>query len=115
MTRNQAGAVRIDVHQDRDEDLLSLVRRGLLRDPPRISSRFFYDERGSDLFERICEQPEYYQTCAEEAILHAIGEEVAQITGAEEVVELGSGAAVKTRKLLSALRRGRSGGTFPST
>lgn len=77
-----------------------------LREPlPRIPSRFFYDDLGSDLFERICELPEYYPTRTEQALLEEIAPAVAKATRAETLVEIGSGAATKTRLLLDALRR----------
>ena len=58
---------------------------------------------GSQLFERICELPEYYQTRTERALLERDAA-LAERTGADELVELGSGAAIKTRLLLDALR-----------
>ncbi|MFN2332568.1 MAG: L-histidine N(alpha)-methyltransferase, partial [Halomonas sp.] len=65
----------------------------------------FYDERGSELFESICCQPEYYLTRTEEGILAAAAEEIAAIVGPESLlVELGSGASRKVRLLLEAMR-----------
>lgn len=88
----------------RERDLEELGRS--LREPlPRLPSRFFYDDLGSELFERICELPEYYPTRTERALLSAIAGEVATTTRAETLVEIGSGAATKTRLLLDALRR----------
>jgi L-histidine N-alpha-methyltransferase len=85
---------------DRDELRASLDLR-----PPRIPSRYFYDARGSQLFERITELPEYYQTRAERGLLERVAEDVIERTGANELVEIGSGAATKTRLLLDAMRR----------
>ena len=84
------------------------LRAGLLRTPRHIPSRFFYDERGSALFERITELPEYYQTRTERALLERVADRVAAATRAEALVELGSGSARKTRLLIEALRRAGS-------
>jgi L-histidine N-alpha-methyltransferase len=81
------------------------VRRNLLRSLPRIDSKYFYDDAGSLLFEEITRLPEYYQTRTEEAILAEIADEVIALTGARELVELGSGAGRKIRLLLNAMRR----------
>ena len=84
---------------------LAELRAALAETPRRIPSRYFYDRRGSELFERITELPEYYPTRAETALLEAHADEIARSTGAEELVELGSGAASKTRILLDAMER----------
>jgi L-histidine N-alpha-methyltransferase len=84
---------------------LAALRGGLLRNPPEISSKYFYDDRGSRIFDRICELPEYYQTRTELALLTAIADDVVRKTGAEEVVELGPGASTKARVLLDAMQR----------
>jgi L-histidine N-alpha-methyltransferase len=81
------------------------VRRNLLRTLPRIDSKYFYDDVGSQLFEDVTRLPEYYQTRTEEAILGNIADEVVTLTGAHELVELGSGAGRKIRLLLDAMRR----------
>lgn len=74
-----------------------------LRAPAKwLPCKYFYDARGSELFERICATPEYYPTRTEGAILAAHAGEIAEATGPAEIVELGSGAAVKTRLLLEA-------------
>ena len=87
------------------------VRRNLLRWLPRIDSRYFYDDAGSHLFEEITTLPEYYQTRTEEALLAEIAGEVVLLTGARELVELGSGIGRKIRLLLDAIaRRGRLDG-----
>jgi L-histidine N-alpha-methyltransferase len=96
--------VTVDVHlEGGQEHELKLIRDGLLAEPRRISSRFFYDDRGSHLFESICDLPEYYQTRAEADILCERAREIVAATAAEELVELGSGAATKTRVLLDAM------------
>jgi len=78
------------------------VIKGLTQVPKSLSPRYFYDDRGSQLFEQICELPEYYLTRTETAILQQFADEVAQMTGPCELVELGSGSSTKTRLLLDA-------------
>ncbi|MCU0314403.1 MAG: L-histidine N(alpha)-methyltransferase, partial [Solirubrobacteraceae bacterium] len=79
------------------------VLDGLTRPFKELPPKHFYDERGAELFDRICDLPEYYPTRAERSILVARAAEIAQLTRAAEVVELGSGTAEKTRVLLAAL------------
>ncbi len=98
------GTIRLERRRagSRERDLDEL--RGSLAEPlPRIPSRFFYDDYGSDLFERICELPEYYPTRTERTLLERIAPQVATATRARTLVEIGSGAATKTRLLLDAL------------
>jgi L-histidine N-alpha-methyltransferase len=78
---------------------------GLTSTPKTLPPRWFYDERGSELFDQITRLPEYYPTRAERAILEPRAAEVAAATGAEVLVELGSGTSEKTRLLLTALRQ----------
>ncbi|BAY66585.1 hypothetical protein NIES22_67250 [Calothrix brevissima NIES-22] len=78
------------------------VMKGLTQIPKSIPMHYRYDDRGSQLFEKICELPEYYLTRTETGILQQCASEIARITGACEIVELGSGNAVKTRILLDA-------------
>lgn len=81
------------------------VLDGLRRAPRAIPPKFFYDERGSALFDQICNQPEYYQTRTEMDILRACVPELVKVIGEECVlVELGSGASKKVRLLLEGLR-----------
>ncbi len=77
---------------------------GLTATPKSLPPKWFYDAQGSALFEKITELPEYYPTRAERAILRAVAPEIAALTGAATLVELGSGSSEKTRLLLSALR-----------
>jgi L-histidine N-alpha-methyltransferase len=77
---------------------------GLTATPKSLPPKWFYDAQGSALFEKITELPEYYPTRAERAILEAVAPEIAALTGATTLVELGSGSSDKTRLLLSALR-----------
>lgn len=78
------------------------VVKGLTQTPKFLSPRYFYDDRGSELFEQICELPEYYVTRTETAILQGCAREIARMTGSCELVELGSGSSTKTRILLDA-------------
>ncbi|MFP5372912.1 MAG: L-histidine N(alpha)-methyltransferase [Actinomycetes bacterium] len=77
---------------------------GLTATPKSLPPRWFYDERGSILFDEITRLPEYYPTRAERAVLEAHGADIAAASRAETLVELGSGTSEKTRLLLSALR-----------
>ncbi|MGM0413212.1 MAG: L-histidine N(alpha)-methyltransferase [Pseudomonadota bacterium] len=85
-------------------ELLQAALAGLRTRPRGLSPKFFYDERGSRLFDAICEQPEYYPTRTEMTILETIREEVAELAGRDTLlVEMGAGAARKVRLLLEAL------------
>lgn len=85
--------------------MLREVLDGLLRKPPMISPKFFYDHRGSELFEAITRTPEYYPFRTELALLERHGAEMAGLLGKESLlVELGSGSSRKIRLLLDALR-----------
>ncbi len=81
------------------------VLAGLARTPKELPPKYFYDARGSDLFDQITRLPEYYPTRTERAILEANVAEIATVTGAATLVELGSGTSEKTRLLLRALSR----------
>ncbi len=78
------------------------VITGLSSNPRYLSPKYFYDEKGSQLFEQICQQPEYYPTRTEASILKASSGAIAHATGPCEIVELGSGSSTKTRILLNA-------------
>lgn len=85
-------------------DLLEIAQRGLGANPKRLPSWLFYDERGSALFEEICEQPEYYLTRAEIALMEAHADSMADALGGDvRLVEYGSGNARKTSMLLQHL------------
>ena len=88
----------------------AVVAEGLSAPRKWLPCRFFYDRVGSELFEQICDLPEYYLTRTERAILERYSDEIVAAAGTEiAVVEFGSGSSVKTRLLLSAaLRRQRS-------
>jgi L-histidine Nalpha-methyltransferase len=81
------------------------VVEGLSRAPKCIPMHYRYDDQGSQLFEQVCDVPEYYLTRTETAILHQCANGIAQFTGPCELVELGSGSAVKTRILLDAYQQ----------
>ena len=98
--------MRVDVHLSGDDladALASDVRDGLSASPKELPPKWFYDDRGSKLFDEITRLPEYYPTRAERSILEARAADIAAATGADTLVELGSGTSEKTRLLLSAL------------
>jgi L-histidine N-alpha-methyltransferase len=99
--------IAIDVHLDADSAAAMArdVHRGLTAEPKELSPKYFYDERGSQLFEQITELPEYYPTRAERGILSGRSAEIVAAAGRPgTLVELGSGSAAKTRHLLDAMR-----------
>lgn len=100
---------RIDVRIGKGELAESLrhdVYTGLTGDPKTLPPRWLYDTAGSELFEKITALAEYYPTRAEAEILGARAAEIAALTGARSVVELGSGSSEKTRTVLAALLAG---------
>ena len=107
MNSKSEASITIDVLITREDPdtLRNIVKTGLLANPKTLPSKLFYDERGSTLFEQICELPEYYQTRTEYQLLATWADEIIELSGAEELVELGSGAATKTRLLLDAMER----------
>jgi L-histidine N-alpha-methyltransferase len=101
------GRLRIDVHVG-EQSVRSLpddVLDGLTRPFKELPPKHLYDARGAELFDQICELPEYYPTRTERAILDAYADLIVSRTGMAELVELGSGTAAKTRVLLSAMER----------
>jgi L-histidine Nalpha-methyltransferase len=85
--------------------LVALAFEGLSEDQKELPSILLYDAQGSALFERICEQPEYYPSRAETRLLERHGAEIAELAGPQvALVEYGSGSARKTRLLLAALK-----------
>jgi L-histidine Nalpha-methyltransferase len=100
-------AYTIDVHLS-PEEVRSQMRtdalKGLLGEQKSIPPVWFYDERGSRLFEAITQLPEYYPTRAERALLEAHATSIAELSKADTLVELGAGACEKTRVLLAALQ-----------
>ena len=106
LERSRQRGTRVDVHLTpgvlagalRDD-----VRAGLLEAPRELPPKWFYDERGCELFERITRLPEYYPTRREREILVREAATIAELSGADTLVELGSGTSEKTRLLLDAL------------
>jgi L-histidine Nalpha-methyltransferase len=80
----------------------SEVIQGLSQTPKTLPCRYFYDDLGSALFEKICDLPEYYPTRTEQALLETYASEISALTGLCELVELGSGSSRKTRLILDA-------------
>jgi L-histidine Nalpha-methyltransferase len=98
--------VQVDSWLSADEErtLANDVLDGLTKPFKELSPKHLYDARGSELFEQICELPEYYPTRTELSILRARAQEIVELTGADELVELGAGASDKARVLLDAMR-----------
>ncbi|MFI7597248.1 L-histidine N(alpha)-methyltransferase [Actinoplanes sp. NPDC049681] len=107
----------LEIHLDEDDidrELRADVRTGLTATPKWLPPKWFYDARGSELFEKITRLPEYYPTRTERSILAERATEFARITEAKTLVELGSGSSEKTRLLLDALlHRGTLGAFVP--
>lgn len=82
---------------------------GLSQTPKTLPAQYFYDDRGSQLFEQICTLPEYYPTRTEAGILQRYAKAIAELTGPCELVELGSGSSTKTRLLLDAYTNLKAG------
>lgn len=96
-----------EVHLDDDWERRALIddaRRGLGRRPLRLPPRWLYDDRGSELFDQITRLPEYYATEAERSVLEREASSIAELTGADTLIELGSGTSDKTHTLLEAFR-----------
>ncbi|MCX5065083.1 L-histidine N(alpha)-methyltransferase [Micromonospora lupini] len=98
--------------QDLEHGLRQDVRAGLTAEAKWLPPKWFYDSRGSELFEEITRLPEYYPTRAERAVLAEHAPDVASLTGAKTLIELGSGSSEKTRLLLDAFTRRGGLGTF---
>src|SRR6204780_2121735 len=94
-TLDGTGTITIDsyLHEGQERSLADDVLDGLTRPFKELPPKHFYDARGADLFDQICDLPEYYPTRAERAILVQRADEIAELTGAVELVELGSGTA----------------------
>ncbi|HEY3520207.1 MAG TPA: L-histidine N(alpha)-methyltransferase [Rhodanobacteraceae bacterium] len=99
------GALTRRDRQTNPAEMRADVLRGLGAKPKRLSSKYFYDARGSELFERICEQPEYTLTRDELEIMREHAAEIADALGPDALLlEYGSGSGLKTRLLLRQLR-----------
>ncbi len=100
--------VTLEAHRpgcDTRAALVEDVRSGLGKSPKELPPRWFYDERGSVLFEEITLLPEYYLTRAELGILQEYAHDIARVTRPEAIVELGAGSSKKTRVLIEAARQ----------
>jgi L-histidine N-alpha-methyltransferase len=99
--------ITVDTHldaRDMERALRDDVRDGLTSTPKVLPPKWFYDDRGSQLFDDITRLPEYYPTRREREILEQRAGDIAAVSGADTLVELGSGTSTKTRLLLDALR-----------
>src|SRR4029077_16003223 len=104
MSATPSGVALLDL-EPATSDFLDPAVAGLSSSPRMLPSKFFYDERGSDLFQQICELPEYYVTRTETEILRQHGAQIAEsLGGKQEVVGFGTGAGNKTRMLLGHLK-----------
>lgn len=91
--------------EPKQDDFAEQVLQGMSRTPKSIPSKFFYDEKGSHLFDAICELPEYYPTRTEMSIMEASLGDMAETIGTDvQLIEFGSGSSAKTRMLLEAMR-----------
>jgi len=101
----QTDEIQIDswLSETEERSLANDVLDGLTRPFKELPPKHFYDARGSELFDRICELPEYYPTRTEKQILEQCSADIVDGTGAGELVELGSGSAEKARILLDAM------------
>lgn len=101
--------LEIDGTADEQGEFRNAVTRGLSAPVKTLECKYFYDETGSALFDQICRTPEYYPTRTEIEILSDCAGEIAEAVGTGvELIELGSGASMKTRILLRALRGPRA-------
>ena len=111
-----ANDITVEVHLPPGGPLSGMaadVRAGLTKPFKELSPRYFYDERGSELFERITELPEYYPTRAERTILTEHAADICTAAGEPAtLIELGSGSAAKTRVLLDAMAEARCLGAY---
>ena len=100
----RTGAIVFHDYHPEAADFRREVLEGLCASPKRLSPKFFYDKRGSEIFDAICELPEYYPTRTEIAILEAASAEIAELLGEDcLLIEYGSGSSRKIRILLDAL------------
>ncbi|MGZ4684058.1 MAG: L-histidine N(alpha)-methyltransferase [Acidimicrobiales bacterium] len=101
-------AITVDVLMgptDLEDALRTDVAKGLVASPKELPPKWFYDDRGCELFDQITRLPEYYPTEAERTILRAEADAIVAASGADTLVELGSGTSDKTRVLLDAFTR----------
>jgi len=104
MRTRQSSNVALRDYHPAQTLLVKDVLQSLQRTPKQLSPMYFYDERGSQLFDQICELPEYYPTRTETRILEVHGDDIASRIGSNALlVEFGSGASQKTRLVLDRL------------
>jgi dimethylhistidine N-methyltransferase len=104
MAQQTQQAAYLTEQDDAVTDELGEIIKGLSATPKKISPKYFYDERGSQLFDRICELPEYYPTRTELAIMQRYADEMAALAGPQaSLIEFGSGSSLKIRILLQHL------------
>lgn len=99
------GRLRIDVHRRNtgSTELAADVRRGLLSPQKTLPPKYFYDDRGSQLFDAICDLPEYYLTRSGQVVLDRVAAQIVRVTRPSVVIEFGSGSSRMTRTVLDAL------------
>ena len=102
LTPGRRTVIRTSSPADIIEDFSRSVKKGLGKNPRSLDCRFLYDARGSELYEQITRQPEYYPTRTEAAILARQASHIRRIVGPTCLLELGSGSSVKTNLLLRA-------------
>jgi L-histidine N-alpha-methyltransferase len=105
LVNSEAVTIESWLSETEERSLAYDVLDGLTRPFKEIPAKHFYDTRGSELFEQICDLPEYYPTRTETTILQERAAEIVAATGAGELVELGAGASVKARILLDAMEQ----------
>jgi L-histidine N-alpha-methyltransferase len=105
---------RIDVHPraGAGSELVEDARRGLASDPRNLPPKYFYDARGSDLYEQITRLPEYYQARTELSILHEVACGLVSRHAPAELIEIGSGSSRKTEALLDAIAEQQRTATY---
>jgi len=102
--KNQSFALENQLHLDFGETLKKDVRQGLAGQQKRLPSKYFYDQVGSELFEQICQTPEYYVTRTELKLLEQIAPQVMADFPQGSLVELGSGSHWKIEQLIRAVQ-----------
>jgi L-histidine Nalpha-methyltransferase len=109
----EKSAITIDsyLQEGQERSLADDVLDGLTKPFKELPPKHFYDARGAELFDQICDLPEYYQTRTERSILQSSAGKLASLTAAAELVELGSGTAAKTTR---SARQERSSATSRS-
>lgn len=102
LEQTAVGSFRLADPEQAKHAFAQSIALGLSTQPRTLSCRYLYDDRGSELFDQITEQPEYYLTSAEAALLAKHASEIRSLVGTETLIELGSGTSTKTRHLLDA-------------